>query len=150
MSDFLAELKASAAGLEEVEDTLEGVTGAKVLGNLTDEQVHEYVSLANLETDLAWLRDTLMRRHVQRSVDGLVGTKGSMLNMDFGELLTLSNQHSFFENEQEATYAFKMLAEFEHRNAEFWFKLRDSLNCWTRFLSIRKGWRVVDVGPKYK
>lgn len=148
MSDWIDKLKedAHSASLEEVEDALVPVGGRPIVGDLTNDEKEAYVAVYNMESDLIQLQDDLMRRHIERSLDNV----RSMENITLDGIVNLSQGTKFFDNDTEASDFFHRIAEFEAKNTTFWFTVRERLNIWTQSLSVRKGWRIVSTGYKYK
>lgn len=150
MSDFLASLRDDAALLSEVEDMLDGVHGAKiVLDPMPQELIQEYVRLIQTETDLEQTKIDMTRRVLQRQLEA-ISNEEDLLSLTYEGIVTLMQSHRFFDNVTEAENFFEKLARFEKERATFWFNVRSHIKDWSGILSVRKGWRVVRTGSKYR
>ena len=132
----------------EVEELLEPVGGLPVIGPLTDELREQYVNLVRLELDIEFLSDTFQRRQLERQYERVLQLPPNTNAIE--HLMDPANQAKYFDNPQEARTVHKMLAQHEYLKSQFWFQVRTKADNWLGLLSIRSGFRVVEVGKKYR
>lgn len=132
--------------LAEVDDILEPVAGATILGTLDTPLQAQYVELAEIETELMDITDAMRRDMISKVSSELAEWDGTP-NIEW--LRKVGNSASF--KDQQAAYDyFELVARWEEANSAFWYATKLTFKAFNDTCSIRQGYRLVTLGKKFK
>jgi hypothetical protein len=133
--------------LEEVEDILEPVAGATILGELDQPLRVQYSELVDIETELAdrtdAMRKVMFGNISSRLQDEWDGSPDQTWLRKLGE-------EAPFANEEEAYSYYELIARWEEANTAFWYACKLTCKGFNDTCQIRQGFKVVSLGKKFK
>jgi hypothetical protein len=133
--------------IEEVDTSLAGIEGKPVIGTLDHHQTVQYVEVVNAEAAFMSIIDATRRHRLEHSIEIAMKHEGNPAAM-MHELV--ASGRGFFENEAEAIACLQRQAHWEQLNTAFWLDVRTQFNVWNARLSVRKGFRIVNLGKKFQ
>lgn len=134
----------------EIDSTLSGVQGNRVIGTLDDELVTLFVLMCSIEIELEELDTEIRKRFLARATKSAIDRIDSYTPDQHSEVYRAVAETGMFESEAEASNVYRLLANYERVRATFWYDVRITFNVWNEWLEIRQGFRVVSNGKKYE
>lgn len=130
---------------DEIAETLEPISGSRVIGKLDHDYIQKYCAMVNAEATFSDVTREVQLAYLSRmtelTADGIaVGQPPSVEEM--------LSQNSF-SSEEEAARTFKAHSEFQYYYHDFWHSVRCEFDVWNEFLSVATGWNVVSLGKKF-
>jgi hypothetical protein len=132
--------------LTEVDDILEPVAGARILGTLDTPLQAQYVELVEIETELMDLTDAMRKDVVSKVSNELMEWDGT----PDVEWLRKVGDAAAFKDEAAAYNYFELVARWHEANSAFWYSAKLTFKCFNDTCSIRQGFTVVSLGKKFR
>lgn len=122
---------------------LEPVSGLRVLGELSVHEVHLFTEILNAD---ATLQDSGRELQARITENVSMAIRESEVPDDIAGKL---EHYRLFNDDEEAENYFYELQRLDYLRAMFWFSVRERVQTYAHRLSIRAGFKICDVGPKY-